>query len=88
MFRRLRQGQRAKEIAEVVGEGVQLKPDSVVAETVAGDAALIFDPDKTEEIAEAISRLWTDAALRKTLPLASRTIYTHKTRFSVTRWRC
>jgi len=33
----------------------------------AGDAALIFDPDRPEEIAEAILRLWTEEALRRTL---------------------
>lgn len=33
----------------------------------AGDAALIFDPDQPEEIAESIRRLWTDDSLRKTL---------------------
>lgn len=33
----------------------------------AGDAALIFDPDRHEEIAAAVSRLWTDDALRHTL---------------------
>jgi glycosyltransferase involved in cell wall biosynthesis len=34
---------------------------------LAGDAALIFDPDRPEEIAEAIRRLWTEEALRNTL---------------------
>lgn len=29
----------------------------------AGDAALIFDPDRPEEIANAVRRLWTDEAL-------------------------
>jgi glycosyltransferase involved in cell wall biosynthesis len=33
----------------------------------AGDAALIFDPDRPEEIAEAILSLWTEEALRRTL---------------------
>jgi glycosyltransferase involved in cell wall biosynthesis len=33
----------------------------------AGDAALLFDPDSPEQIADAIQRLWTDAALRQTL---------------------
>lgn len=33
----------------------------------AGDAALIFDPDQPEEIANAIRRLWTDEPLRQTL---------------------
>ena len=33
----------------------------------AGDAALIFDPYRSEEIAEALRRLWTDAPLRQTL---------------------
>jgi glycosyltransferase involved in cell wall biosynthesis len=32
-----------------------------------GDAALVFDHDKPEKMAEAIFRLWTDNALRKTL---------------------
>jgi glycosyltransferase involved in cell wall biosynthesis len=30
----------------------------------AGDAALLFDPDRTEEIADAVQRLWTNDALR------------------------
>ncbi len=30
----------------------------------AGDAALLFDPDEPDEIAEAIHRLWTDERLR------------------------
>ncbi len=30
----------------------------------AGDAALLFDPDRPEQIADAIARLWTDDALR------------------------
>jgi glycosyltransferase involved in cell wall biosynthesis len=34
---------------------------------VAGDAALLFDPGDADAIAEAIGRLWTDEALRKTL---------------------
>lgn len=34
---------------------------------VAGDAALLFDPDEPEEIAETIYRLWTDETLRQTL---------------------
>jgi glycosyltransferase involved in cell wall biosynthesis len=33
----------------------------------AGDAALLFDPDDTEEIAAAVRRLWTDDALRRAL---------------------
>jgi glycosyltransferase involved in cell wall biosynthesis len=33
----------------------------------AGDAALLFDPDRPEEIADAIARLWTDPALRAAL---------------------
>ena len=33
----------------------------------AGDAALIFDPEKPEEIAEATLRIWTDETLRRTL---------------------
>jgi glycosyltransferase involved in cell wall biosynthesis len=34
---------------------------------LAGDAAFLFDPDTTSEVAEAIRRLWTDEALRATL---------------------
>jgi glycosyltransferase involved in cell wall biosynthesis len=33
----------------------------------AGDAALIFDPDQPEEIADAIMRLWKDESLRQKL---------------------
>ncbi|WP_035242069.1 glycosyltransferase family 4 protein [Desulfobacter vibrioformis] len=35
--------------------------------TQAGDAALIFNHEQPEEIAEAIRRLWTDESLRQTL---------------------
>jgi glycosyltransferase involved in cell wall biosynthesis len=38
----------------------------------AGDAALLFDPDRAEEIAAAVSRLWTDDALRRTLAARGR----------------
>lgn len=34
---------------------------------LAGDAALLFDPDKPDEVAEAIRRLWNDGALRAAL---------------------
>jgi glycosyltransferase involved in cell wall biosynthesis len=34
---------------------------------VAGGAALLFNPDSTEEIAAAITRIWTDDGLRSTL---------------------
>jgi len=33
----------------------------------AGDAALLFDPDRTDQLAEAVRRLWEDPALRSTL---------------------
>ncbi|MHB1416190.1 MAG: glycosyltransferase family 4 protein [Chloroflexota bacterium] len=33
----------------------------------AGDAALLFDPDRPDEIADAIHRLWTDQPLRQSL---------------------
>jgi glycosyltransferase involved in cell wall biosynthesis len=33
----------------------------------AGDAALLFDPDNTGEMATAVRRLWTDDALRRAL---------------------
>ena len=33
----------------------------------AGDAALVFDPHKVEEIADAVRRLWTDSGLCATL---------------------
>jgi glycosyltransferase involved in cell wall biosynthesis len=39
----------------------------------AGDAALIFDPDNVDGIAEAIRRLWTDEALRRQLAARGRT---------------
>lgn len=35
----------------------------------AGDAALFFDPDNPQELADTIYRLWTDAQLRKKLSL-------------------
>ena len=34
---------------------------------LAADAALLFDPDKPDQIADAIRRLWTDGALRAVL---------------------
>lgn len=34
---------------------------------LAGDAALLFDPDRPSEIAETIERLWTNGALRAAL---------------------
>lgn len=34
---------------------------------LAGDAAVMFDPDKPEEIAHAVRRLWMDEGLRKML---------------------
>ena len=34
---------------------------------LAGDAAFLFDPGTSSEVAEAIRRLWTDGALRATL---------------------
>jgi len=40
---------------------------------LAGGAAVIFDPDSPEEIAEAIRRLWTDETLRRTLVERGRT---------------
>jgi glycosyltransferase involved in cell wall biosynthesis len=33
----------------------------------AGDAALLFDPDRVDQIADAVRALWTDDALRATL---------------------
>jgi glycosyltransferase involved in cell wall biosynthesis len=33
----------------------------------AGDAALVFDPDRIDQIADAVRALWTDDALRTTL---------------------
>ena len=33
----------------------------------AGDAALLFDPDRAEEIADALKRLWTEPSLREEL---------------------
>ncbi|WP_109487971.1 glycosyltransferase family 4 protein [Occallatibacter savannae] len=38
----------------------------------AGDAALIFDPDNVEEMADAIERLWTDESLRTNLVALAR----------------
>jgi glycosyltransferase involved in cell wall biosynthesis len=32
-----------------------------------GDAGLIFDPDSTDQIADAVQRLWTDERLRRDL---------------------
>jgi len=34
---------------------------------IAGQAALLFDPESAADIAEAVERLWTDPALRETL---------------------
>jgi len=38
----------------------------------AGDAALLFSPDNTRQIAETVQKLWNDAELRQTLILRGR----------------
>lgn len=38
----------------------------------AGGAALLFDPNRAEEMADAVARLWTDAALRERLAARGR----------------
>jgi glycosyltransferase involved in cell wall biosynthesis len=45
----------------------------------AGDAALLFDPDDSVEIAQAIERLWNDSALREKLADRGRARITHFT---------
>ncbi len=47
----------------------------------AGDAALVFDPDSVDEIADAVMRLWTDEALRREL------VRRGKARVSSLSWR-
>lgn len=39
---------------------------------VAGDAALLFDPERPEDIAQALARLWSDAGLRAELSARGR----------------
>jgi glycosyltransferase involved in cell wall biosynthesis len=41
--------------------------NATVLPEVAGGAALLFDPENVGEIAGAIARIWTDAALRRSL---------------------
>jgi len=45
----------------------------------AGDAALLFDADRPEEMAGAIARLWTDPALRAQLAARGRERVAHFT---------
>lgn len=45
----------------------------------AGDAALLFDPDRPEEMAGAIARLWTEPALRAQLAARGRERVAHFT---------
>ena len=52
---------------------------------LAGDAALAFDPEKPEEIAEATLRIWRDETLRRTLAERGRT---NAARFSWERTAC
>ena len=55
-------------VTQAFSLGVPVACSSVTAlpETAAG-AALLFDPDDTEAIAEGAWRLWTDAELRASL---------------------
>lgn len=55
-------------VAEAFRAGVPVACSMVTSlPEVAGDAALGFDPRRTDEIATAIGRLWTDPALRAEL---------------------
>jgi hypothetical protein len=45
----LRQGQRAQEIGEIVGQPVKLEPHGGVAESTAGDAIAIADDQRPDQ---------------------------------------
>jgi glycosyltransferase involved in cell wall biosynthesis len=55
-------------IVEAFAEGVPVACSNVTSlPDLVGDAALIFDPTETAQIASAIERLWVDEALRRGL---------------------
>jgi glycosyltransferase involved in cell wall biosynthesis len=55
-------------IFEALSSGVAVTCSNVTAAPrQVGDAALIFDPHSTDDIAAAIKRVWTDGRLRQTL---------------------
>jgi glycosyltransferase involved in cell wall biosynthesis len=61
-------------LAEAFSAGTPVASSNVTClPEAAGDAALFFNPDRAEEMAAAILRLWTDAELRKTLIERGRT---------------
>jgi len=55
-------------VTEAFAAGVPVACSNVTSlPELAGDAALLFDPYRPDQIADAIRRLWTDEELRQTL---------------------
>src|SRR5262249_42109345 len=55
-------------VTEAFSLGVPVACSNVTSlPEVAGDAALLFDPDQPEQIADAVYKIWTDDTLRATL---------------------
>jgi glycosyltransferase involved in cell wall biosynthesis len=55
-------------VSEAFAAGVPVASSSATGlPEVAGDAALIFDPEETDQIADRVWRVWTDRDLRATL---------------------
>ena len=55
-------------VCEALSAGLPVASSSATGlPELVGDAGLIFDPESTEQIAEAVQRIWTDEGLRRTL---------------------
>jgi glycosyltransferase involved in cell wall biosynthesis len=55
-------------VCEAFSAGVPVASSSATGlPDLVGDAGLIFDPESTEQIAEAVERIWTDEGLRRSL---------------------
>lgn len=60
-------------VVEAFAAGVPVACSNVTSlPALAGDAALLFDPRRVDEIAAAVARLWTDAQLRESLAARGR----------------
>jgi glycosyltransferase involved in cell wall biosynthesis len=60
-------------VCEALSAGLPVASSSATGlPDLIGDAGLIFDPESTEQIADAAQRIWTDEALRRDLSEAGR----------------